>query len=1847
MKNISSILIIFALFLTFSCKDSSSDKDADYAILFKDYILFKTENGHSVVDPIHIGLAQPLDQFEINQEISLDYLKISPKTSGKLYVENSSLLRFVPDSKLKPDTKYDLTLMLSKLYEDIDSKLKRFEFSFHTIKPDFKLNLLDLQSYSREIQYLSGSIESADVIERESLDGLVSVKQNGKNLKVKWDAATAEYSRWFSFTIDSIQRAADDTSIEIDWDGKQIGSDNKGKMDYEIAGYDNLKVVRAYSQMTPSSRLVLNFSDPLDPDQDLAGMVSIEDIDKGRYEVNGNILYVYTEENTQGEHSVTVHSGIKSIYGSKLKESFHSVIAFQQAKPEAQFISKGTILPGTHSTPIYFKTVNLSAVDVRIIKIYNNNILQFLQNNRLNNTDDYYLQAVGKRVAKKTIKFDESLVKTGLWQAHALNLSDMFKADPGAIYRLEISFDRTYSLYDCDEEITETDITAKAIKEEREEEREERYWDNEAYYYKSYTYDWRNSDNPCHDAYYSEDKTIISNFLSSNLGLIVKKGTDKSYNFFTTNLVTGEPEPNTTIQLYNFQQQLLETLSSGSNSSLKIKLDENAAFAIAKKGDNYAYLKLQDANALSLSKFDIGGAELQKGLKGFIYAERGVHRPGDSIHLTFVLDDSENPLPKDIPARLEVHNAEGKLVQRTISSSGKSDQESRSVNRFYYFPIETYPDDPTGNWSARISVGSVDFYKGLNVATVKPNRLKIKLDFNDEILFAGKEIKGNVNGAWLHGAIARNLKVETEVTISTASSPFSNFADYHFSDPVRRFYPQEFSFFKANLDDNGNYRFSRKIDIDRQAPGMLKATFLTKLFEGGGDFSIDVFSKDIAPYEYFTGIKSPPAHQYGSYLTNENVEFDVVTVNHEGKPAANRNLEVQVFKVRWSWWWNTSDEDLSSYENATAHIPVSNFTVKTGADGKGSFKIKVAEEDYGRYLIRVIDKNSGHATGRLAYFVRDWYGIGGDLDADAASVLIFSSDKDEYQVNETANITFPSAANQYALLSFETGTKVISSRWVKTDKDETTVKIPVTADMAPNVYVNITLLQAHERTKNDMPVRLYGVIPLKVQDPATILHPQIDMPAELKPEQSYTVKVSEKNKKEMTYSLAIVEEGLLDLTNFKTPPIHSSFYARQALGVRTFDLYDYVVGAYSGSVNNIYEIGGDDAAESGKKQKANRFKPVVKYLGPYHLKPGETQSHKVQMPNYVGSVRAMVVAGDVDKQAYGNAEKTVPVKKPLMVIASLPRKLSPGETVTLPVTVFAMESKIKNVTINVKTEDGLEALDGNSKTLEFSRPDEKIVNFRYKVKETEKIQHLTVEVSGNGEKASYEVEFDIFNPNPISHILTSYEIDKGSNRTISYEPYGEQGTAVAKITLSTVPPMNLTRRVQYLIQYPHGCVEQTTSSVFPQLFLPEITDLPTDRKYEMEQNIKSAIKKLGQAQLVSGAFPFWPSGSQANSWATTYAGHFLIEAQKKGYSMPINFLNNWVSYQKNEARQWTSRSGYGSSFDQAYRLYTLALAGQAELSAMNRLRNTENLNTNARLRLAAAYALVGKKDIATEIMNKGGTNYNYSDNDYYTYGSTFRNQAMALETMVITGTGNQRELAETIAAKLSSDDWLSTQETSYSLLAMAKMVEANGGSRLNVDLVQNGKTTAVSSNKTIAERALTISSSTESITINNKEDNLVYATIYQEGKLPLGSEKPSASKLSVKTEFLDTEGNAVNVSSLLQGTQILAKITVNNTSTEIARDLTLAQIFPSGWEIINTSFTELGGGASGNANYIDIRDDRVYFHFDLRGRTQVTFEVKLNASYLGRYYLPGSNVQAMYDISYYAQDKGQWVEIHE
>ena len=1886
MKTIKLIGLFLAIFVLHSCsKKSASDFDSDFS-LYKDYISSFSSGFVPVKSDFRVQLAFNKSDWKPNQELDENLFDISPSVSGKVVALSSNTIAFIPKNKLEQNTVYQITLHLSKLTNKVPKELSNFNFSVKTIKQDFIVSTLDLQSYDKDTYYLNGAIKTADNLSFEEAQKILKATQNGEDLKITFDKATST-STEFKYTIEKIKRLDDDSQIIIAWDGNRIDIDQKGEVKFPIPGKNQFKVLDIKIGDENNQSILINFSDPLKRDQDFKGLIAIQNTKNLKFATMGNVLKVFfsnevnnseidkgnssatvavkavvdstatvkdstaiadtisdaiveatssVEQSFSGTKLVEVFQGIENDYGYKMKNNYSEKIMFDQIKPGVKLIKSGTILPSSNNLKINFEVANLKAVDVKVYKIYKNNIMQFLQDNELNGTRN--LKQVSQAIAKTTIELKQNnLLNYSKWNKYALDLSKIIKPEPGAIYRVEFSFKKKYSLYKCSNSIANGDEQNEEEQEEVDENDVNYSGDNyDSYYEEDFSY--RESQDPCKN-YYFYNARIGTNVLASDLGVIAKRGTDKSVTIVVSDIVSTDPISGAKVTLYNYQQQKIADSSTDGDGMASFQLEKIAYFAIVTKGEQSTYVKLDDELSLSVSNFDVSGETLQKGLKGYLYGERGVWRPGDTLFLSFILNDNANKLPPNHPIKLKLNDPTGKTVYQSV-------QKLNNLNH-YTFVVPTQSSAPTGSWEAVASVGGARFYKNIKIETIKPNRLKIKNSFNDAKLSTSKNNVNNIQVLWLHGAVAKDLKTEVQAKFSQQVTSFKGFANYVFDDPTRKFSTEEINIFSGKVDANGKASIPIKPILQGQAPGMLKAAFITKVYEQGGDVSTDVAATSYSPYKTYVGVKAPEPNRYGMLETNKNNRFDIITVGENGRPKSVQNLDVRVYKLQSRWWWDASTDNLSNYSSSTSTLAYRNYKVTTDYSGRGSISFSVPENDWGSYLIRVSDPTDGHATGTKVFIdMPYWSARSKSSDGKAASMLRFSTDKTKYAVGEKAKIFFPSSEGGRAFISIENGTKVIKTLWVKTKKGETSVELPITSEMAPNVYINITSLQPHASTKNDSPIRMYGIVPIEVIDKNTILEPQISMPEVLRPEQNVTVKVSEKKGKAMTYTIAVVDEGLLDLTRFKTPNAWDSFYTREALGVRTWDIYDEVIGAYGGKVNQVFAIGGDADLGGGKTKKANRFKPVVMYFGPFELGKGASKTHKIKLPKYIGSVRTMVVAANKENSAYGMIEKATLVKSPLMVLASLPRKISPSENVTIPITLFATEKNIKNVTLQIKTNNAVRVIGSNSQVVKFTEPDEKMAYFNLEVGSATGLGKIQIVATSGKEKSVYDVEVDVTNPNPTTTTYSDIIVNGNSFKTISWTPFGVTGSNKAKIEVSSIPTVDFSRRLDYLIQYPHGCVEQTTSSVFPQLYLNDIMDLDASYKQKIQQNVTAGIQKLGNFQVASGGFSYWQGNQDADDWGTSYAGHFLIEAEKKGYVLPISFKNKWVSYQQKMAKQWRYEKQYENDLAQAYRLYTLAIAGSADLASMNRLRETVGISNESKLRLAAAYAIIKQNAAGMALLSKSIIDEQNVNRYYYYYGSNERNRAMALETLILLGQKQKAfAMATQLAKNLSSNEWMNTQTTAYSLYAMSKFAQNNGSKGVSIQYDNRGKSQLINTNKTVAQRNLVVVTGANSVTIKNNKNNTLFVRVLNSGILPVGKENVVQKNLSASVIYKDRKGKVISIIKIAQGTEFIAEVTLTNRKNERVENVALSQILPSGFEIVNTRYTDYGDATHNIVDYIDIRDDRTNYYFGLRANETRTFKIVLNASYLGKYYLPGLQCEAMYDNSFFARTKGQWVEV--
>lgn len=1862
-----ALLALLPLLLLASCGNQQEAREYKFDEAFAPYIAAYTTGKISRQSTIKVRLNDNVAQTaQIGVALTENPFNFDPEVEGTAIWIDERTIQFEPKEPMPTDQYYKGEFKLGEYVKDLDEQLETFPFQFETEKQNFEVSVLGIETVDKTKliwQAVNGTLTTADFEYGNLVEEVLSAEQDNKAFKIKW--AHSLDGREHTFRLDSVRRGNSASKVELAWDGDEINVEKEGTSEVTVPALGDFKVLEYKTFNNPDQYVVLTFSDPIRRSQDLNGLITIANTNL-RYLVEGNDVKVFPITRVVGEHTIMVEPGVQNILGHKLKAQQTFDIQFEEVKPQVRIAGNGNILPraGT-KLPFAFEAVSLKAVDLKITKIYEKNILQFLQVNDLEG--DRELARVGKVVHKSTIRLDgDKSLNLHQWNRHVIDLGTLINSEPGAIYRVSVNFSKAHSIYTCEGEPEAADEEEKP-KQEPEEgawsdnmDEESSYWS----YYDDYDYGeaWDNRENPCHKAYYTyQSKEAARNVLASDLGIIAKRGTDGSMTIIVNDLHSTAPLAGVELEIYDYQQQILKRVSTDSYGTAKADVGTVPFVVVAKQGNQRGYLKLGDGYALSLSKFDISGQRYYKGVKGFIYGERGVWRPGDSIFTTFMLEDKLKTLPADHPVTFTLTNSLGQVVNKAIKTT--------HLNGVYTYQTETASSAPTGNYNLRVEVGGASFEKTLKIETVTPNRLKIKIDFGKEFLSKSmEEMKGDLEARWLHGAIAKNMKADVNVSLKSIPTSFKRYADYEFDDPVRTFDSEQQTIFEGSVDENGQAKVPLKIDLEGEAPGLLSANFVTKVFEPGGAFSTDRFSIPYYPYEIFVGIRVPKGDKArGMLLTDTDHKVQIVAVDASGNPNGTRKVDVALYKLDWKWWWDQAANSETSYNEKFYQEEVLKESI-TLKDGQGSWKFNVKYPSWGRYMVRACDEG-GHCTGQVIYI--DWPGWAGRAQKDnpgGATMLTFSADKDKYKVGDNVTLTIPTGKSGRALVSLESGAKVLSTHWVESSGvDAATFSFKATEEMAPNIYAHVSLIQPHAQTLNDMPMRMYGVIPIEVTDPMTELKPRIQMAEVLEPMERVDIGVSEATGKPMTYTVAVVDEGLLDLTRFATPNPWADFYAREALDVKTWDLYDKVIGAYGADLTKLLGIGGDDGMAPKEGTKQNRFKPVVKFMGPFSLKAGETKRHSFMMPNYVGSVRTMVVARQ--ESAYGSAEKATPVRKPLMVMGTLPRVLGPGEEVRLPVSVFAMENNVKNVSVKLSASDLFTVNGSTTKSIQFARPGDELVTFDLKVKERIGKGTVKVTATSGSEVAVYHIDIDVRNPNPKVVNVEEKAVDANQSWAYGFAYPGMAGTNKGTLELSTIPPINLGKRLHYLLQYPHGCVEQTTSSVFPQLYVSNLMELPQTAQQQIDKNIRAGLDRLETFQQASGGLSYWPGTGEVSEWGTNYAGNFVIEAKNKGYRVSQSFLTKWIAFQKKAAKNWSSTSRPDQVI-QGDRLYLLALAGSPELGAMNRLRELPGIDNVAKWRLAAAYKLAGQPETAVKLTQDLAITVPQYQELGITYGDDVRDQAIILECIGIIGNRVRgADLSKKIAKALSSQDWMSTQTTGYSLIAMAKYAGVNNqGAKMEYAYrINGGEWQEASSSKPISQVDLLAANGKEGrVEVKNKGGSILFARVISEGIPVVGDQDARQNHISLAIDYLDMEGGVLDISSLEQGTDFVAEITLKNPGTKGDLDeLALTEIFPSGWEIHNTRLDGTNfERAIAIPEYQDIRDDRVLTYFDLGSPGQKyrfpwayptrktepnekTFRILLNASYLGKFYLPTVYVEAMYDNSISARIPGQWVTVVE
>ena len=1787
----------------------------------------------SSTDEVRVRFVEPqVKRDVVGHPLKNPVFSFNPSVDGIARWKDERTLVFRPNRPLPLRQEYRGTLDTATLLTQKDLLPLTLQFAvagraIASLSADFELQK---ENDPRYLAYC-GTIVFTEETTLDAVATAAGLRAESEELDLSWEAAESGVE--FTFTSSTIERGSAEQSfvLSIAKAGLDITRDYEKRV--VLSPLREMSVQEVDIQESDEHpRITIAFSDDLDRRQDITGLVTAAPPLETRLKAADNKVIVSGEFRYGQSYTLTVHAGIRSRWGTVVQQAYSQEVAFEDLKPQIRFANDGVFLPSINQRRIRFMTLNLNKAKLEIKRVFDSNLGQFLQSQQLDSArdrrqrfNDRYVNRVGIGVVDTVLEIG---AERNVWLQHELDLDSLIQPGEKGPFLISLSFEHEDMLYGSPEEL--------------EEARKNRRWFRGRDRH-SHPYSW---------GYLYSHGRVYKPVILSDIGLTHKKAHERHL-VHATDIGTTAPLSGVTVTLRTYQNQIVAQQVTDGEGKADFSNTAGDVFYVEAEKDGQRSVIKSNEMAWNLSAFDTGGeASAAAGIRAFIYTERGVYRPGDEINLSVIARNEGHTFPENHPVSLEVYTPRDQLVVEQTKRDGR--------DGFYSFSFKTDLEDPTGNWKARVLVGSRTFDHVLKIETVAPYRLKVNVEAEKQALtWKDETLSLDVLSTYLVGNPASGLEAEVEVKLRNAPKQFSKYSSFSFTDETVDYETRGTRVFKGPLDAEGKAHVDWQMPSLESAPSALEAIVIAKVFEKGGRPNRNVASIPVDPYPYYVGIDKPQ-FRYGYARVGTPVRTPIILVTPEGEAVAGRPLTCRIYRNTTHWWWEYDNRDAFRlrYKKDQNTELVGESTLFT----KGvPVPLVFTPGDRGDYLIEVQDGDeAGHTA---AFFIHA--NVWGEASAGGrdAGVLALRADKEKYTPGDRAVVSFPVPREGAVLVSVERGLRILHTRWYKLHEDQTelAVDIPITAEMTPTAYAAVSVLQPHHQTLNDRPIRMYGVVPLHVEEAGTRQDVQIVMPDELESRGPFEVEIQTADGQPTQFTVAVVDEGLLDLTRFRTPDPWKAFFRKLGLGVRTYDLFSHIIGVNKGDIFKTFSIGGGmaGAPSQPESERAKRFRAVSMFKGPLMTDEQGGARVSFDMPDYIGSVRVMAVAAHGNR--YGHAEKAVPVKTDLMVLPTLPRVLGPGDTVTVPVTVFAMADSVGPVSVSIDLDGPLALLGEDRQTVVFGAAGEQDVQFQVRAEAAVGPAGVSIAATSEDVTTTHRTDLQVRPSSPRVYAFEEKEVLPGESVSFTVPDRGIPGSNHAQISLRRRPNLQFAHRLLWLIRYPYGCIEQVVSSVFPQLYLKEFLKERKSRRTEKEidNNINAGISRLRKFQLPSGAFTYWPGNRDPSFWGTSYAGHFLVEARKLGYHVPQDVQANWLRHQKSQAL--TTRDDLT---DRVYRVYLLALAGEPQIGPMNLLKegSLQDMNNMEKWLLAGAYRLAGVEGTANEILRSTGMEVEDYTEFGGTYGSGLRDRAIILDMLVLFERWREADaLAEELALALSSPDWHSTQTTGFTLLAMGKYLRA---------LEDGTDETPVMMGTLSLPDGQTIDFNTEEISYQveiesgfgrelevrldkNATVKRAFVTLDWDG-VPLKSDLPDQSRnLTLEVEWLDEDGMPVDPTALAQGASFWGHIQVSNpTHAREIEELALVQMLPAGWEIENVRLSEeappgwMSQWQLNREEYLDIRDDRAMWFFDLApNQAPLDFAVKLNAVTVGSFVLPPTTVEAMYDNRYKAITAGTDVKV--
>jgi uncharacterized protein YfaS (alpha-2-macroglobulin family) len=1848
-------LLFLAFSATFSCSKKASQEQASAAAQAAGEEIDPTQNlVFSFDEPV-------VPASQAGRWDTTRYVQFEPAIKGKFkWVNDGRELVFSPLEPFRPSTAFSANLRSAALPSG-KQKLTLARSKFHTPFLEMK----GAQVFYGRSNRASGTAElRANVlfnypVRPADLRSRLHIMQGGR--PVGFTLTAAEPDRALALTITQEVDVNQPLHFEVDAGLKAVAGSQPTtgplQADTEVPDQQTLQVRELTGQVLNGQAVVTLLTNQPVSVADIQPLLKVEPAVPYEIEVLESGLLLRGGFEVGKDYQVSITPGLRGALGGQLAESFNQTVSFGTSEPSISFAStdKAMYLGANGTRNLGLRINEVENVQVTIAKVYASNIQEILRADRQYGYDS-----------------DDEGEEGG---------------EDG-----EYSEGRSYQYYDLENRgdvlSTRTYATAGLAKENGLRLLNLSLKDLEFSGPLKGLYVVRVQDTE--HLWLREDKLVAL----TDLGVIAKQNASGEAVVFLNSLRTARPVSGATVRFISTNNQLMGTATTNGQGVARYDSIAGSRLKLgmitATQGSDFSFISLPKSR-VETSRFEVGGLTSNAAhYQAFLYGDRDLYRPGDTIHTNVVVrtDDWRTP-PAGLPVKVRLLLPTGK----EYASLGEKLSATGAVESRFILPATVM----TGLYSLEVLTGNDVLLtsKQVSVEEFIPDRMKVTVKAAPTILRPAQTVTASVLAQNLFGPPAAGRKFEVEFSLKEKTFSAPKYADYSFQlrsgtgrnastlSGITERFQKEVREGETDASGRGTAAYALP---DVRDLGTLEGVAFATVFDETGRPVNRLATFEVQTQAVMFGIQQPSE----LVSTRQEMPIKLIALTPAGQPT-RAAAQVQIVRLLWETVLERQGGRLV-YNSQKREQVLQNQAVNVDAASQLTFTPTYS----GEYEVRLF--RPGAASYVAAHFYAYGSGdtAGNSFEVNTEGEVTIEADKPKYEPGETAQLLLKTPFPGRVLVTVERN-RVLDHFYVDTDQKSAQVRVPIRAGYAPNIYVTATAIRPI--TDNSLPLTVArGFVPLTVEKPGTHLPVSLKAASLSRSQTFQTIEVRTAPKAQVT--LAIVDEGILQRKDYRTPDPYGYFYQKRALEVSAFDIYPFLLPELGTSSS------GGDAADLARRTSpvpSRRVKLVAKWSGLLTADANGLVRYRVRVPQFSGALRVMAVAFKDD--AFGNAEQTMKVADPVVISTALPRFMSPGDTIDVPVTLtnttkyvipgqvdlfaqitgdkygVADDSPLATVFLNGKSEimlgkiGSLKHTTNPSAVVKLAPNSEQRVTFRVVARQVgtvfinARIFHdqpgkKDPSVMGNNEI----IELPIRPAAPLEKRTGSGEVTAGVpaalNLRTDFLPTGQR----SRLMLSRSPLTQFSKDLSYLLEYPYGCLEQTVSAAFPQLYFGDLAATLRQKaganakaqRYNPNYNVQEAIRKIEAMQLYNGSLSYWPGGDYDNWWATAYAAHFLLEAKQAGFAVNQSTLDKVLRYlqfrlkkRETEPYQYFTADGLArqrtiAKREITYSLYVLALAGRQDAVALNYYKaNRPLLTADARFLLACTYALGGQQRAFREVLPTQFTPEKAPRELGASFASPIRDEALALNALLEADPTNPQvtSIARQLSRQVRAAGYLNTQERAFALLALGKIARKSQASTATATIAAGGKTLGQFTGKDLTVNNV----ANYQLLLKASGAGALYYFWEAEGISAGGRVREEDSYLKVRRQFLTRTGQPVGTASFRQNDLVVVKLTIQaaDAAGEV-KNVAITDLLPAGLEIENPRLgvtREIGFVTNAaQPDYLDVRDDRINLFTTATPQPKVFYYLARAVS-KGTFKLGPVSADAMYNAEYHSYNGAGTVRV--